>query len=233
VQRARVGELVRASGSELGYVVDGAGEQATIVDDTGHPLSNTEALLALLHLVVTVDPAARVALPVTTTREAARLVEAGGGQVVWTKHADASLMAVAADRGIRFAGSTRGGFIWPGFLPAYDAMATLAHLLDLLAETDRRLSAIVAELPPVHVVHEAVPTPWERKGAVMRELVEHPPPGDVVLIDGVKVLGRDGWTLLLPDPEEPVTHVWAEADSDQAARRLAHERIAVVEQALR
>jgi mannose-1-phosphate guanylyltransferase/phosphomannomutase len=112
-------------------------------------------------------------------------------------------------------------------------MATLAHLLDLLAQTDRRLSAIVAELPPVHVVHETVPTPWERKGQVMRELVEHPPPGEVVLIDGVKVVGKDGWTLLLPDPEEPLTHVWAEADSDEAARRLARERATVVEQALR
>ncbi len=232
-QQARVGELVRASGSELGYVVDGSGELATIVDDTGHPLSNTEALLALLKLVVAVDPKARVALPVSTTREAARLVEAAGGEVVWTKHADAHLMEAASGRGIRFAGSSRGGFIWPAFLPAFDAMATLGHLLDLLAETDRRLSAVVAELPPVHVVHETVPTPWERKGAVMRELVEHPPPGDVVLVDGVKLVGKDGWTLLLPDPEEPLTHVWAEADSDEAARRLAHERTAAVEQALR
>jgi mannose-1-phosphate guanylyltransferase/phosphomannomutase len=67
----------------------------------------------------------------------------------------------------------------------------------------------------------------------MRELVEHPPKGELVLIDGVKVIGKDGWTLLLPDPEEPLTHVWAEADSDEAARRLAHERTAVVEQVLR
>ncbi|HWW44247.1 MAG TPA: hypothetical protein VN180_04180, partial [Acidimicrobiia bacterium] len=115
----------------------------------------------------------------------------------------------------------------------YDAMATLARLLDLLAETGRRVSDVVAELPPVHVVHRAVPTPWERKGAVMRELIEHPPPGEVVLIDGVKVTGPDGWTLVLPDPEYPGTHVWAEAATAAEAERLAEERAHAVEEALR
>ena len=52
----------------------------------------------------------------------------------------------------------------------------------------------------------------------MRELIEHPPPGEVVLIDGVKVSGPDGWTLVLPDPEYPGTHVWAEADDRGRAR---------------
>ena len=38
----------------------------------------------------------------------------------------------------------------------------------------------------------------------------------MVLVDGVKVIEADGWALVLPDPEEPLTHVWAEA-----AERLA------------
>ena len=39
-----------------------------------------------------------------------------------------------------------------------------------------------------------------------------------MLVDGVKVLHGDGWALALPDPEEPVTHVWAEAGTDADAR---------------
>ena len=51
----------------------------------------------------------------------------------------------------------------------------------------------------------------------MRTLMERSGDRELVLVDGVKVLHDDGWALALPDPEEPVTHVWAEADSD--ARR--------------
>ena len=72
-----------------------------------------------------------------------------------------------------FAGRTDGGCIWPDFLPAYDAAVTLMKLLDLLAADGRRLSEVVDALPSVHVVHETVVTPWERKGTVMREIMEH------------------------------------------------------------
>ncbi len=53
-------------------------------------------------------------------------------------------------------------------------------------------------------------TPWEQKGLVMRTIVEQAKDRETVLVDGVKVIHDDGWALVLPDPEEPVTHVWAE-----------------------
>ena len=46
-----------------------------------------------------------------------------------------------------------------------------------------------------------------------------------MLVDGVKIIEPDGWALVLPDPEEALTHVWAEAGSDVEARRLAQEYV--------
>jgi len=45
----------------------------------------------------------------------------------------------------------------------------------------------------------------------------------MVLLDGVKVLYDDGWVLALPDPQEPLTHLWAEAGSDAEAEKRAQE----------
>ena len=81
-----------------------------------------------------------------------------------------------------FAGSDDGGFILPGFLPAFDAAATLVKILELVALQKTTLSEIRRGLPAVHIVHETVVTPWEQKGTVMRSLMEmtkdreHPPP---------------------------------------------------------
>ncbi len=83
----------------------------------------------------------------------------------------------------------------------------------LLTTNRKRLSDMVAALPPVHIAHQAVHTPWDQKGMVMRTLVERSQGRDLVLVDGVKVIEDDGWALVLPDPEEPLTHVWAEAPS--------------------
>ena len=50
-------------------------------------------------------------------------------------------MEVASGAGCRFASSQEGGYIFPSFLPAYDAVATLVELLALLASTGSRLLA--------------------------------------------------------------------------------------------
>ena len=96
-----------------------------------------------------------------------------------------------------------------------------------------RLSELVAELPDRHLVRESVVTPWEQKGTVMRTLMERSGDREVVLVDGVKVRHDGGWVLAWPDPEEPVTNVWAEADSDLAARHLAEEYVRRIRQMIR
>ncbi|HVL26829.1 MAG TPA: hypothetical protein VM390_01685, partial [Acidimicrobiales bacterium] len=56
---------------------------------------------------------------------------------------------------------------------------------------------------------------------------------ELVLVDGVKVLHDDGWALVLPDPDEPVTHVWAEGSSESEARNLAQQYARRIRQMLR
>jgi mannose-1-phosphate guanylyltransferase/phosphomannomutase len=231
----RLAELVGASGSELGCIIGPDGEKITLIDDTGRVLTDTEALLVLVCLVAEATEPARIALPVSVTAAAERLARERGAEIVWSKRADASLMEAASHADVALAASADGRFIWPDFLPAYDATATLAKLLDLLARSERPLSAVVEVLPRVHMVHETVPTPWERKGAVMRELVEreHGSGSTLLLVDGVKVVRTDGWALVLPDPEQPTTHIWAESDSENAARQLAQEYARAIRSAMR
>jgi mannose-1-phosphate guanylyltransferase/phosphomannomutase len=141
------------------------------------------------------------------------------------------MMASATDADM--VAGARGEFIFSRFLPAYDGTAAFVHLLGLLAATGMRLSKAANQAPRVHVAHEQVPTPWEQKGLVMRTLLEQCKDEELVLVDGIKVVRDDGWVLVLPDPEEPVTHVWAEAGSDAEARATAQEHARRIRQLLR
>ena len=143
----RVAELVRASGSDLGFVVDPDGELSTVIDDTGHILEPEELLLAICSLLAEAVPDARVAVPVNVTSAVETIL--GEDAVVRTKLASASLME-ASLLDVTFAGAGDGGCIWPDFLPAYDAAVTLVKLLDLLAQVDR---------PAVHGVRVAAVGP--------------------------------------------------------------------------
>jgi mannose-1-phosphate guanylyltransferase/phosphomannomutase len=151
------------------------------------------------------------------------MIEAAGAELIWTKLSTSHLMEVASQPDVGFAASQEGGYIFPAFLPAYDAVSALVHTLTLLAHSGNRLSRVVAELPTVNVAHEKVVTPWEKKGQVMRMVLERSKDRELVLVDGVKVLHDDGWALVLPDLDEPVTHVWAEGPTANEARSRAQE----------
>ena len=218
-----ISDLVVASGSDVGALVDKSGEMLTLVDDKGHVLTPTEALFVMLELIGDRIAGDTVALPVAASSKAAELLASKGLEVRWTKMASADLAAAAGEPGVGFAADLEGSFIVPGFLPAPDGAAAFLKLLDLLALREESLSDLVAAVPETHVVREQVITPWESKGTVMRELMEQSKGRDVDLVDGVKVFHNDGWVLLLPDPEQPVTHIWAESGTAADAESLARE----------
>ena len=197
---ARVADLVRASGAHLGAVVDADCEQLTIVDDEGTVLTDDQALLLFLRLVVETQQAPRVALPVAVSSAAEKICADAGVPITFTKLSSAHLMEVAASGGVTFAASQSGGFLFPDFLPAYDAAAALVELVSMLGRTGQTLSKLVQSLPAVHIVHESVVTPWEQKGMLMRTLVEQLGERDLVLVDGVKVRRRRAGCSCCPTP---------------------------------
>ena len=228
-----VAALVRASGAQLGAVLDPDGEHLTLIDDAGQILTNEQALLALLTLVSGHLLGDTIAVPVTVTSHAEVIASEHGVRVRRTKLATSALMDAASEPGVGFSASTDGGYILPGFLHAFDAAANLVKVLELLARTGERLSTVVGRLPRTHMAHETVVTPWEQKGTVMRTLVEMSKDREVQLIDGVKVRHEGGWALALPDPEEPVTHVWAESTTDAEAKALVKEYALRIRQLMR
>ncbi|MBA2610046.1 MAG: NTP transferase domain-containing protein, partial [Actinobacteria bacterium] len=197
---ANVASLVKSSGANLGAVLSPDGERIVLVDDNGHVLSGEQTQLVFVSMA-----AARgegpVALPVDTPADAAVIAEKGGITVVWTKRSAASLLDDARQQEASLAADRRGGIAFPAFLPAFDGIAALLHMMDHVATTGEALSKLVKAIPVPALAEETVVTPWERKGAVMREMVERNANRTLDLIDGVKVILDDGWVLVVPDPE--------------------------------
>ena len=129
----RLGALVRASGAQLGAQIDADGERLTLVDETGRILSHTEAMLAFVSLIPRHLVGNRIALPANTTEHAGLLMAERGVQIQLTKISSPALMAAASEPGVGFACDGEGGYIVPGFLPAFDGAAALLKMLDLLA----------------------------------------------------------------------------------------------------
>ena len=112
----------------------------------------------------------------------------------------------------------------PEFSRTLDGIAAFVRLLGLVARTRLTLGQIDARIPRAHLLRRSMPTPWVAKGSVMRTVVEAAGDREVDTTDGVRVVEPDGgWVLVLPDPAEAVTHLWAEGpDADSAQALLDH-----------
>ena len=221
--------LVMAIGADLGAVFDQSGERLYLVDEQGHEVPVDQTLLLYVRLLAERGIHGKAAFPNTVTNKVDAL--AGDAlEIIRTPNSLSDLTKAAAEPGVVFAGAVGGGYVFPDFLPAYDAVASLAKLLELLAPLGRPLSELVAELPQPTLIHRRLACPWAKKGLVMRVLNERLAGRDLDLTDGIKLRDERGWSQVLPDPDEPLVHLYAEGESLESSEELEHEVRELVEE---
>jgi len=228
----RLADVVSSFRAAFGVRFDPVGERIQLVDEKGELVSEDRALLSVLDLVAAERKSGRVALPVTTTRVAEQVCRFHGVQVEWTPTSMHALTLAAAKDDVIFAADGHGGFVVPESARTIDGIAAFVRLLGLVARTRLTLSQIDARIPVAHQLRRSIPTPWAAKGGVMRTVMEAAGDHEIDTTDGVRVIERDrGWVLVLPDPADAVTHLWAEGSDADTAQLLLDEWASVVEQA--
>ena len=86
-----------------------------------------------------------------------------------------------------------------------------------------RLHQLTRAVPESHVARGEVPCPDERKGTVMRRLIESTKGEAVDLIEGVRVRRGEEWVAAIPDADRACFHIVAEGLDGERARALVEE----------
>jgi mannose-1-phosphate guanylyltransferase / phosphomannomutase len=219
----QLGAITRTLNFDFGVRIDLGGEKVFLVDNTGRLLDRMTAFAAMTSLFFCRHRGASIAAPVGVPALFDRLAAGAGGHVVQTRAATQALMAAASRQNVGLAGDGDGGFVFPAFLPAFDAMLAIAKLMELLAASSAKLSDVVDNLPAYHMSTAHVSCPWDFKGKVMRELSEQYRTADETQIDGIRIGLDDAWVLIQPDADRPMFHVTAEGASDGHAEQLVGE----------
>lgn len=225
-----VSSIVRSLSSDLGILLDAGAEKVFLSDEHGNFLDEDRvaSVITALYLEtrrVQGRPVRKMAFPISASSEMDAIAEQHGVTVLRTPNTHGGMMnAVLSDPELDYVAGTRGGFIFPEFLFATDAMYSVAKILEMMAVTGRRIGDIDRELVRLHRVVRHVPCPWQAKGRVMRHAMHASEGHERQLVDGIKILfARDTWVLLLPSKEHEVFTVYAEAPDAVEAERMAAE----------
>jgi len=231
---AEVQRLVRTMEADLGVVIGSGAERLYIIDEQGVEVPTEKALLLFVKLVAQqASKGEKIVLPLTITHLAEQLAGEFGVAVERTKVSLPELAKASLADGVVFAGALGGGYIFPSFLPAFDAVMSLGKLLELLAPQAAPLSRQVADIPTSTLLHKTIACPWSLKGTVMRTATEQlqqrsSKTSKLSMVDGIQLSTGDSWVQLLPDADEPVFHVFAEGTDHADSERLADEFLSVV-----
>jgi mannose-1-phosphate guanylyltransferase/phosphomannomutase len=157
------------------------------------------------------------------------LVKKHKGKLILTQSNSRDLMMKALKHKIDFGGDTKGGFIFPEFQPSFDAMISIAKILEITAKYRVSIAELNKQIPDIHIESAIAPCSWETKGKLMRMLVDKYKNREMNLMDGMRLdLSKTSWVLVRPDPTEPLVHIIAEGKTAAEAKKIVQEYTKIV-----
>lgn len=200
---------VKATGADLGVAFDGDADRIGAVDENGDVVRGDVILLLFgLDLLDRKGPGQKLVFDVKCSQVLPEVyAKAGGEPIMWmTGH---SLMKQKMkEEDAPLAGELSGHICVGGedYLGFDDALYDACHLIDILARSDRPLSALVDDFPKyVSTPELRIEVPEEEKFAIVEDALAYfRARYDVIDVDGVRVLFGDGWGLLRASNTQPV-----------------------------
>jgi mannose-1-phosphate guanylyltransferase/phosphomannomutase len=219
----QLSDIVTTLKADVGFLIDTGAEKVFLVDERGRIVPDDLAMVIVAELVMRTHRQGTVSVPVHVSSIIDKLAQQYKVKVKRTAASPRQIATSAKEKDIVFVGDLTGGFIFPEFQPAFDAMYAIGKILEMMAKEKVHLNRISREIPSFEVLHKKIPCPWDKKGQTMRYAIEEAKGKKAELIDGVKIFVKDGWVLMLPDADEAYFHIWAESEDDALAKELLRE----------
>ncbi|MFA6431559.1 MAG: mannose-1-phosphate guanyltransferase [Candidatus Margulisiibacteriota bacterium] len=222
---SQLSQIVKTLKADLGIMLDTGAEKIFLCNQNGQVLLGDHELAAMASLHCRLNKNAIIAVSAKASRVIDQIAKKYKAKVIRTKTGAKEMMEASDMPNIDFLGETAGGFIFPKFQPAFDAMFASVKLLEMLSKGRLNLAECESEIPEIFMVGKEISCGLDMKGKILRTLIDEVGNNKIDLTDGVKIFHADDWVLVLPDPMRPIVHIYSEAGNKKDAQKLIKEYI--------
>jgi phosphomannomutase/phosphoglucomutase len=217
---------VRESGAELGIGYDGDADRIGVVDDEGRILWGDQLLILFARDILPARPGAAVISEVKASKVLYEEIERLGGRPIMWRTGHSLIKQKIKEEKAPLAGEMSGHIFfadrWFGF---DDAIYASARLLELLSRSEKKLSAMMADLPKTYStpeirIYASDEVKFKIVDEVRRELAARYP---VIDIDGVRAIFPKGWGLVRASNTQAVIVLRFEADTEAELAAIQKE----------
>ena len=219
--------LVKEKSADIGIAYDGDADRIGFVDEQGKPISMDLITALVARIILEKEPGATILYDLRSSRSVKEIIEENGGQAIECRVGHALIKRQMRDDGAVFAGELSGHYYYVENSYAEASTLTALHLLNLMTETGKLLSELVAE---VHrYVHSGeINSEVSDKDAVLEKLREKYADGKISELDGLKVEYPDWWFNVRPSNTEPLLRLNCEATTKELMEEKRDELLDLI-----
>ena len=209
--------------ADLGIGYDGDADRIGAVDENGK-LIYADTLLGIFSIdVLKRKPGSQILFDVKCTQGLPEIIEAYGGKPIMCKTGHSIIKEKMKEIQSPFAGEMSGHmFFADDYYGFDDGIYASGRLLEILSNSDKKLSEIVDEIPKFESTPEIrIECADDVKFDVVAELANlFSKDYEVIDIDGARVLFGDGWGLVRASNTQPTLVLRFEAKTKQRLEEI-------------
>ncbi|MHB1423567.1 MAG: phosphoglucosamine mutase [Gemmataceae bacterium] len=211
--------LIVAHRADIGFALDPDSDRLALIDEKGRYIGE-ELTLALAVSFRLRQERGPIVVNMSTSRVNEDIAAKHGCVCHRSAVGEANVADKMLEVGAIFGGEGNGGVLDPRVGLVRDPFIGMGLVLNLMAETGRKLSELVAELPVYHIVKDKYTVPRERLTSLYESLTKRWPEATVNRLDGLRLDWADRWLHVRTSNTEPIVRVIAEAPKSSDAAGL-------------
>jgi len=216
-------QKVEQEKADLGIAFDGDSDRIGVVDDQGNVIWGDYLMILYSREILRRRPGATIIGEVKCSQNLYDDIEKHGGRGIMWKAGHSLIKAKMKVEDASFAGEMSGHMFFADRYFGYDdAIYGGARLLEILSESDQKISQMLADVPRVYNTPEIrVDCPEHLKFEVVRRAQEFfSQRYQTITVDGVRLLLDDGWGLVRASNTQPVLVLRFEAQSQERLEEI-------------
>ena len=219
-------ETVIRNQADIGVLIDQNADRLVLIDEKGQVITEEQMVILVCFLLLKFTHRQAVPIPVAAPRVIEELAHEYDGLVLKSQGVNTGIIVTGVEETkVLFEGDEMSEF-----QIMCDAISSLVKILELMGREHLRLSELVATMPGFYLDKQEIHCPADEKAGVMRMLLERLKDEKLELSQGIKILHDEGWSLVLPDDEEPIFTVYTEASSLEKANEITREYVSMINQ---
>ncbi|MEN6386128.1 MAG: phosphoglucosamine mutase [Phycisphaerales bacterium] len=204
---------VKNTGADMGFAQDPDADRLAIVDENGRYIGE-EYTLALAAKYVLSYNKGTVVTNLSTSRMVDDIAKAAGCEVIRTPVGEANVAQAMIKNNAVIGGEGNGGIIDLRVGPIRDSLIGIALILQLCAETNKRISQLVSEIPAYEMKKQKFTADKKQAEKIFTQAKKTFKKAEINESDGCRFDFEDGWMHLRTSNTEPVIRLISEFRKD-------------------